>query len=304
MAFALSIGAPSLTTDGVTGHAARASLPLPPPVGSCITLPADQAASEWGQLDFAIVPCDRGHDAEITMTWSAGSEPQSAGRDRAGGSAFRLDSGRVSSPYFICSDWSLAYVGTPMPLGIGPWWPARLDYRSGFVTAPPGQRAGGLGWSGCFVEPPANSARYVGSISAAGAQLHQSRPGQFATCLADSDQTEMHVTTCDLPHRIEPLAVDYGLDPAENADPGNSAEHARERCADAVRKLTAARDPSFGGRLAVEVDSEHLQPMTLEQAAALPDNARPTQECRVALVGPGVLVGSVVGLGDSPLPIA
>lgn len=312
LAFAILLGAPALLSDGITGHPMAAPLPMPPAVGSCVTLPADPNFSGAGEQGFQVVACDQPHDAEVSMTWPAGTPPQSqvGGTGQLPGEFILpfnaefpvlsdMGSGTVSSPHFVCADWNLSFIGPPAPLAGSSWWTVWPTFASGMITAPAVDRAGVLGWSACIVEPATVPTRYAGTIRSAPTMPDQHRPEQYFSCLSRSQygRTELIYSSCAQPHRVEPIALQSGLEPAAPAD------RALVGCLEVVQRLTGAADPSYGGRLAVKVENVGLRTLTLEQMTELPAGATAAGACVVELVGSGSLVGSVIGLGDRPLPV-
>ena len=80
-----------------------------------------------------------------------------------------------------------------------------------------------------------------------------------------------------------------------------SADVAMAACQRIVRSVTGATDPTYGGLLTINVQTLSLRTLDqAETAAAQDDHA---QDCYVELTGAGALTGTIIGLGDRPLPL-
>ena len=270
----------------VEGTAVAAPLPEPPPIGSCVHLPPQQPPE--------VVSCDESHDGEITMTWKAGEFPRSnEGAEPRSYTVAAVNGGGTRFTYFECFGWNSSYVGastfvgdlvTPDPL-----------YSGGMVYGSPDQRFSRLSWSACSITPSATGDEYSGSIRAMGTRPTVARPDVYTACLARPDfgQAELVYTSCALPHRVEPIAMDRDLDTSLPAD------QALAECRSLVQEVTGASDPTYGGRLLIEVQPvvSRLSPSDYSSLAFA------AQDCLVELTGDGDLVGSLVAHGDAPLPV-
>jgi hypothetical protein len=276
---------PAVLDHDVRGVASAAPLPEPPPIGSCVDFPADGPP--------AVVSCDGLHDGEVTMSWAAGEFPTSnEGTEPRSYTAVIGGASRFT--YFECFGWNSSYVGG---LAFSAYFsaPAML-FSGGMVYGSPGQRYDRLYWSACAITPPVATAEYSGSIRSAGAHPTTARPDVFTGCLGApvSGATELAFTSCQLPHRVEPIAMD------PDPDSPLPADHALAMCQELVREVTGASDPTYGGLLDIKVQPVLPRTMTQEEYASADLGA---QDCVVELAGPGDMVGSVVAHGDAPLAV-
>ncbi len=302
LAVAVALSAPGLFGLGQQGRASAEPLPLPPPVGSCVVV-----TGAGYNAGVTMVSCQEPHSGEITKTWTAGEDPTASGAAEANEYSYRSGGGVSRFVYFQCYGWNTEYVGSERGSIGGLWASAPPSYSGEMIYAPPGQRAGKLFWSACLVRPLSSSSHptYVGTIRGAGQDSSKPRPGEFGSCLTRSafGATEFIYGSCADPHLIEPMAVDAGArlnvaDPVQQAD-------ALAQCSALVAKRTGSVDPTYGGQLRIAVDALRLRTLTMaETAQVTPDDPADPAECLVQLTGAGTLVGSIVGLGNNPLPIS
>jgi hypothetical protein len=104
-------------------------------------------------------------------------------------------------------------------------------------------------------------------------------PSVFARCLADTAGDT--ATGCDAPHQVEVLG--YLL----VRDAPDAARQARAACVAFVGTVLKRSDPTADGALAV---------------VSLYDLAVHEATCEIEVVGGRRIVGSLIGLGDRPIP--
>lgn len=285
--------------------------PKPPPVGSCVDI-------EGG---FAVVPCKGPHDGEVTMAHDA-LDP------------IVTDTAR-DPIYDACDRAAASYLGrgaAGAPIaGTGGWRSLGPAYSTQPVNAPPAERAGVYGWQVCVIRP-APPVRYTGSVRHASAS---GTPGAYRTCWDVGGSA----VSCTLPHTTEVLAIGAPGGPqladqpaaSQQPDPSTApvsgggsaggadeqAQRAAQRAAALAQQLILAReqfahqcvtaaarmigvaDPSYAGQLTVAV----LPAAAGEQGdAALP--VTDGQDCVIQAAEGAQLVGSVIGWGDRPPPLA
>ncbi len=284
------IAMPQLIGKPVAGAPVAQVMPAPPAVGSCvadISYPTDRAtpaagtAASWvGGLPVAtIVPC----------TGDVLGEVMSVTTQQAPAHISTL--GEYDDAHPGCRSQVEQYLGTTATTDIlGVQWNKNIDVDAVTVGPPAHDVAGGSRWTACVVSAvdqiypatPLRASWQKGTL-----------PDAFGLCWAENLVQRGVPTNCTSPHRTQQLG--YGF-VSTTADNGTSIV-ARATPADIAagcRKLAATvmgvTDPTHGGALAVKVVAD--------------TEGAPYVQCAVAVTGTRKLVGSVIGLGTAPLPLA
>ncbi len=289
-----TLAASTLTGLGIPGQPAATAVPLPPPIGSCLTIAADGAAE--------VVPCDEPHDGELAMSWRPGVAPVAAG-PLAWYPHFSVTRS-VTDPAVDtrCIGWTERYVGwdrylarhdddlwlAPEPLAVG-----RM------VRAPLDTTLDGFAWTGCAVvttEPG-----YVGTVRdtafAPRVLAVGPRPDAVSVCLDGAV-----FVGCSQPHTAELIGsvnLTQAMMFARSVTLDHTADEVAQGCHDLAVERLGRADPTFGGRLEVVAESIWQQsfraPVTSTTAWLIPD-------CLVRVAGGATLDRSLVEWGERPLP--
>jgi hypothetical protein len=246
---------------------AKPIAPAPPPaVGSCL------------RQDREPVDCAAWHRWEVVAAWAA-DDPHRP----------------VESTADACEQIATNYPSIARAERVGDWT-ARTTLVTAVLEAPADQRAGpNWGWTACGVQPAWIDHRY-GSIAAA--RSIADIPDLFSLCLDYVLNTGG--TDCRTPHDEQVLgswndpAMERAL--AEGAVTVQQLSRqlqaaAAEACLSFAAFITDAKDPTYDGRLDYVVVVQEVSPGHMElNCLATPTDGR-------------VLVGSITGLGDRPLPV-
>ena len=272
----------------------------PPAVGSCVsgltypdpTLPAAGAART---LPVAtVVPCAGEVMGEI-MSVTRSSGP-------SGVSAPEPDGG--------CRSQVEGYLGTtPTTDILGVQWNKNLDVDTVTVGPNAHDRAAGRTWTACVLSPTNQLYRATALRSSWSAGR---LPDAFGLCWAENLVQHGVPTNCVSPHRTQQLGYGFVASTARSApspadpsasDPSNSNPAASDPsavasadpaavaagCAQLAATMMKAQDPTRGGLLAVKVVAD--------------TSGAPFVQCAVAVVGNRKLTGSLIGIGNKPLPL-
>ena len=292
----LSVGA----RVGTPGAAVRAPLPELPAAGSCVRLyaPVQQ-----------LVPCTDPHDAEVTASWRSGAgTAQDRGSD--------------------CGAATAAYLGpTPDPRS---WHPPPIRQIIRVVAGPDRSVLPSWSWQACLTVPELPNGpdsgftgRLAGSATGPGpAELRAcyqipAPAGNSAAAASGPRPADTRAVRCRTDHDGEVLAVrrvrvagapTISFDSGQlDSDPGRAAECTRQAAA-----ATGAADPSYGGRLRVQVRVSIAG--TRSGPARVPGQESGSaryqvviftdynQTCSLEAVT-GRLDDTLVGVGGDPLPL-
>ena len=284
---ALGGNARTKTLDGV---AVVGPIPGPPALGACVIRPVSTTTSydpDSGIITYpvpAIGGCAR-HFGEVTAIL-------------AGALGYLLDLDQPYSdphePAARCSAETDSYLGrTPDRSAETGGWQQTLNFTvvPGAPTA--SEQAMGQDWVACIAVPGGGYDTYdrtMRDVVRTGAY-----PPQLATCTDVMASSHSRSTVdCRTPHNSEQFAVLFTADP----DPERAGRETE--CSGLVRAMTGMSDPTAGGRLRIDVDSERLD--------APPDSASGAGDqqlltCQAVAVGSAHLVGPLLGLGDLPIPM-
>lgn len=273
LAVCAAVLVPQVLRPGMAGQASAAPLPPPPPIGTCVTL---------NQRSHTRVDCANPHDGEVFVTWTADDPARPVGRHS-----------------LACTDELADVMGTE-PARLHGWDLTVVDVATRLIRAPRADRAGDRGWAACLIRP-ADQTCYTGAVGGLSADSLR-RPGAFGSCASG---TLYFPLPCTDPHTVERLGTITGSRPVADATdlgsdglPADLDASLRASCADLARDVTGATDPTFGGRLAVEVVPSGVVAATSPEPAAIAYSA----DC-VVTSGEVALTDSVVALGDRPLPV-
>ncbi|WP_029135204.1 hypothetical protein [Nakamurella lactea] len=250
--------------SGRNVHGEPVALPWTPPpaVGACLVVPDLGATS----TEPSEVPCSEPHTAEVVESWRAGAESPSgaaAGADR-------------------CSSQGPTMTGTS-----GPDWTAPQPW----LLSRPVSGGAPLGWQACVVGPVTSgpqlrALQYAGSVNPLPG-------GESSAAVGACYRDELQQVDCTTPHFVQRIGT---------FQPEYLARTPVTGCLDfAVDQVGAA---AFGG--AHPLQAKVSQDPSMGSMVLQDDGSRqlvPMQTCEVSSAEPGrELVGSVIGLGDRPIP--
>jgi Septum formation len=294
---------PLVSGRRVAGTALPIDLPDPPRVGDCLLnpLPAsdNQDLTDGTTVDLAgypagrqnavtavaaFGPCDGPVSGEVVQVVNAGGDPL-ARRVAAAAS----DEG--------CRSATAEYTGllavirqftNPLGPAAAVRWDPTVNVRHVWVQPEAVQRAAGRTWLACAVTP-ARPVRYLGLVS--GAFTGHSLPDQFGVCWLQTDVSAAATfVDCSEPHRSELVSI--------GSVSGRSNVAARDvstSCERLASRIVGRADPTAGGALTVGVDPEELRDY-------LATGRTVDVTCFLTAGGDRRLVGTLVGLGDRPVP--
>ena len=291
LAAVLALVVRAVMAPGIPGSAVAVPIPLPPAVGSCVV----QDGSE-----FTVVPCDTPHTGEIAMSWAAGEPARPPTTARAVWADFSMTRALPGTDADLtCRDWTENYLGwtaylaqhrgelwlRPRPLAVGT-----------LIAAPPGQGLPDRHWTACLARTA--DPLYTGTMRDAAGDYEQSRPDAVSVCLTTT-HARVVFPECTKAHTVEllgsvPLTQQMMVD--RTAAVELTRDQIRQQCESFAATVMGSSDPTHGGQLAVLTEPVWWQSGQPAATTWFPD-------CLVKLVGQGELVGSLVGLGDGPLPI-
>jgi len=274
LAVSAALFVPRLISPGLAGLASAAPMPAPPAVGTCVNT---------ANRPVRMVACDLSHTGEITATWAA--------EDPARAVEATLDRCDIANGAYTAIEESPELNGWTV---VPPFWETQL------VRAPRAQRVGDYGWQACVIRA-VDRALYTGSVR--NLDDMADRPDAFGSCQA----ADFSFVVCTEPHGSEVLAFADGIwyDLETGLAPGSRIEvihdDIQDGCLTVAEALTGSSDPTYAGRLRVEVwvDQVHQQQVTYDDVRYATSYRA---SCQLTAVD-GELIGSVVGVGDTELPL-
>lgn len=285
LALVAALARPVLAGRPVAGTPVAAVIDAPPAVGSCvgdITDPAPDATGRVadGALPVAtIVRCSGMVTGEVISVTASRSAPRIS----------TLDEYDQANPG--CRSQVEKYLGASATSVIrGVEWNLNLDVDAVSVGPDAHDRAAGRTWSACVLSAtdqiyPATPLRQ----SWPAARL----PDAFGLCWAENLVQHGVPTNCTAPHRTQQIG--YGF-VAQTSDSGTGIVSAAgpddivAGCRALAASVLRTTDPTRGGALTVKVVDDSA--------------GAPYVQCAVAVVGNHKLTGSLIGIGDRPLPLA
>jgi len=263
--------------------------PGPPAVGDCVPEPVNPAS--WGvfpyhypQLRFEA--CDGFRFGEVVAVLADPAEPPAT--------TASATSGSVGDPNAeTCLEEGSSYVGSDT---LFRYWSPRVYAFSVPVSPSPLQRSVGQHWLACAAFIPADQAqtaveRYDGSLRNALSTGNEREVLGF--CGSGSDWTTGYVSTCGSPHDFQVLAS--GIVGGGDV----SRTELQRTCVQVAKRLTALPDVTAAGALAVKLQSIDNTGASFDSGGV---HVEATIGCGIRAVGSRQLVGSLVALGDLPIP--
>ncbi len=289
---------PRVLSPGIAGSPSGLPFPDPPPVGACVLVDPDAVVQ---------VPCSQEHDGEVAKSWPAGELPAPTFVLNRNYSMLATDDdGALLTSDALCSGWGSQYVGTLKKFGPALWSPAEPSYFTVTVGAPPGSGTESHHWVACVVFPGEQS-KYLGSVHDSGGATGNTRPDVFGWCFpTTSGATPAVYVSCAEPHRLEQLATFIPTQQmfyANTITVETTMTEIDSRCRQLATQMIGAADPTFGGQLEIVAAAVSDLQDVGEGMESVVRSGLLIPDCVVRYLGAGQLTGTVVGLGEHPLPL-
>ncbi len=290
LALSAVVVVPSLDGRRVAGSAAAISFPDPPQVGDCLRSPFSQTAvgpgtpAEIAVTQTDLGPCGGSASGEVVAFWETESAARQAPTSRFGGPCYRQAAEYAG---LESAGRSTDLPGAPT-VGSVRWKPT-IAFDPYLVVPGELEQRAGRHWVACLVVPMGGVA-YSGTLRDA---FVHGLPAQYGLCFDSADFDLLPtLLLCDQPHAAELLATGWIRDRSQM-----SLAEVEDACRGIAGRLIGAADPSRGNTL--EIISDRLTSQSVDRS-----DGPLTIGCFAAAGGSAQLSGSVLGLGDRPVPIA
>ena len=290
-----AIVAPNFSQRRIAGAAVPISVAGPPASGDCVTSIPDVSnllregnfgSGDEIDLPTAIYgPCGGRIVGEVVSVLDDAATAQ------------RVPAPQYQDQLSQCGLDSIGYTGSVPPVVQGAsgrpgivWSPAQ-NFQATSVGPSRLQRRVGQRWSACIVGAP-GAHLYDGSLH--DVLTSGVLPSPFANCWRSNSLRDSEQVSCDHPHAVELLAT-TGLD-----NTPHTAADVQRSCSVYAGRMMRTADPGRSGALQFQIlDFRDTVSLVAPSAAILQD----TYITCIATAGHGVrLTGSLVGVGDGPLP--
>lgn len=294
----------ALQPNLISGTAASLRIPGLPNVGDCVTEPITSSLvfsvqdplGPYTYPELALAPCHGSRYGEVVAVLPFPVVP----------TVTRTETSRSVTDTNLdrCYQASAAFIGNPQ-LGnpIATYWHPTVNPGSSATQPLPPQRADGQRWLACltFVQSADQMSQQSRSVAYTGTLRDALNTGNqrnlLGYCFAASGGIYAlgDISSCASPHSYQQLA--YGI--SGNSTVGRA--DVERTCADAVRQLTGLADITAGSALATVVDTtdNNGEPVT---GTDLPPNTY--LSCGINTTGDRLLGGSLLAIGDQPIPWA
>jgi len=278
---ALGLGRPR------AGVAVRAPIPTPPQVGECLHAPVLVGGSALTLVGISIGtapvgPCKTGDAGSASVSIPGPTTPENYGEILSVIADVLFSSAASSDPQATPEPgWCRESVEAYLEWTAKPWTPVLTD--STWVVGPTDEQyRTGQRWIACAVL--SGDRGYFGSV-------RESRSGPAADVYGRCGNRPAPVVRvwCSQPHNVEVFA--FGV-----VDDGT-----QDSCTRLITERTGMTDPTADGMLQVRIvatNSSADDPWTSS------DGRIQSVTCGIRVAGDGLLIASLVGRGDGPLPWA
>lgn len=301
---------PRIATKLISGHPTATPVPGPPAVGSCTTSVPPVSIFDDSGSKYVVLPpmqygsCSARHYGEITAVLP--NLPPQKNPLSSGPGVIEPDTrGAGWELLNHCPQQALVYVGLADPspgnaTDPAAWTPT-LNASFAFAGPDARQKAAGQTWGACVLvaNPGVDNNAAVGfaaPLRNAGASGRL--PDLFGSCSASLSVTSAP-EPCDDWHTYQILGQ-------ANLTTDRSSPAAQlQACRTLALRTTRMPDPTAGGRLQLEVFLDWLSADGAEVPAARPSAEGDTAygTCGVHASGSAKLHGSLLGLGNGPVPL-
>jgi len=291
-----AVVAPNVAARRVAGSPVAAPIDEPPAPGTCVTAMADPWAADPAPgfavgkvIDFPTArfgPCAGTVIGEVAVV------------DSDTFPAKRIVDSDYQGAVQQCALDSIGYLGSIAPVveraagQQGIVWTPDLTFRYTPVGPTALQRAAGQRWSACVVGS-AGVTPYLG-------RLHKVLdtgvlPPDFGSCWPSMRLRDAQQVPCDSPHVLEVLgSTNLGPAPVSGAD-------VRDACAVYAGRALRTSDPTRQGALRLDILDFDMGASVSPAADA--DLRRSFVSCVVTAAGGRSFNGTLVGIGQRPLPL-
>ncbi len=290
LALSAIVVVPSLDGRRVSGTAVATTFADPPQVGDCLRAPFALTAVVAGSppeisvTSIDLGSCEGEASGEVVAFWETSVAAQQAPSSRFGGPCYRQAaeySGLESSNR--STDLPGAPVGGPVR------WKPTIGFNPFLVVPGELEQRAGRSWVACMVLPVGGVA-YSGTLRNA---FSQGLPAQFGLCFSSANFDVLPtLLLCDQPHAAELLATGWIRDRSQV-----SLAEVHDACREVAGRLIGAADPTRGQ--ALEIVTDRLTAQSVDRS-----DGPLTIGCFATAAGATQLSGSVIGLGERPVPIA
>ena len=234
-----------------------------------VSVPAAPAVGQCLTAASVVIDCSRPHRWEVTASWAAVDGHRS-----------------IEATEDTCRNRGASY-GHLRDVSRLAGWTLRISSITAVRQAPANARAGLLGWAVCTIQPAWVDSR-TGSIGAV--RRPDQAPELFGLCLYNTPLAGGGVD-CGEIHDQQLL----GSTVIVSEDAAAAGKAATASCYQLAALVIGVSDPTFHGQLSIHVD--------IEPDSATSASGRFSGKCSVISIAGNMLNGTVVGLGDGPLPL-
>jgi len=282
---------PSISGRRVVGTAVGLTFAAPPQVGECVApLPAGAVEKAGGTPEVpidivAFGSCAGAIGGEVVAVWPTELAAQAdQNGSRRGGPCYQQAADFAGLKPFSRS---IDVFGTPFDGTV--YWKPTIGFNP--INIVPGEiaAAGGQTWIACLAVPT-RAASYQGTLR--GAYLAGKLPDAFGLCWNRDDlDTAATLLHCDDPHAAELLATGWVQNRAKVSTPEMEAS-----CRSVAGRIMRTADPTRQGAISIVADP-------VRRDGAQREDAPLAVNCFATAASPQQLSGTVISLGDRPLPL-
>lgn len=284
---------PLLSGRRTAGSPVAMSFPLPPQIGDCLMAPFPGAATAGVPPEIPVTATRFGPCTGVVGGQVVGFWPDRAAADAANVGVRTAWTGpcyRAAAEY-AGLDSTGRSVDFPGVVANGPAvWKPTISFSPYLLVPGDEEKRAGRSWTAC-VAVPTDRADYAGTLRAAFSTGEM--PAEFGSCWAGTDLDDVPNTEqCTRPHTAELVATGWIRNRVEAP-----TAVIDQLCTDITGRILRTTDPTRGGELRLVVD-RFTSGMVSRQDSAL------VIGCFLTSSGGQKLSGTLIGLGDRPVPLA
>jgi len=283
---------PSINGKRVAGSAVAKDFPTPPQVGDCLVDPFPTTIRRSGLPPEIPVTATRFGSCsgpilgQVVGEWPdrAAADAELAGRSQRWGACYRQVAGFAG---LQVGGQQVLVPGAPQTDPVS--WKPTIGFDAYYVVPGDEERAAGRDWVACLAVATGRQP-YRGTLAAA--YTTGTLPDKFGLCWAGDDLDVLpSPLACDQPHPAELLATGW----IRNRSLVTRTE-IEASCVTIAGLILRTTDPTRAGALSIVLDPVRAD------GASTPD-APMMVNCFAAPAGTQALNGTVIGLGDHPVPL-
>jgi hypothetical protein len=278
----LAVGiTPSILGRRTTGTPVAEVIAAPPTVGQCVAAIGASNGQDRNLPVATVLPtCSGSVIGEVISVRSTSPTPV----------VTTLDEYTRANP--DCQGQAESYLGTSRrTVLLGVQWTTSLSVNAVTVGPDAHDRAAGRTWTACVLAAVGQS--YRAPLPLRSSWNSRTLPSAFGVCWSKQIEQRGTPTPCTSAHLIQQLAFGFAAGPLDTSQALVSRDDPAlvlAGCRRLAATILAVKDPTAGGALEVE-------------AVADPAGA-PYVQCAVSATHGRKLIGSVIGLGTKPVPLA